>query len=282
MVSLQQRRNSYARLLAVSAGISGAHQRVIDAFATLRREDFLGPPPWQVFSGMGFAEATSDPALLYQDVLVSLKAEAHLNNGQPSLHMASLAALDVKDGETAVHVGAGTGYYTGMLATLTGRSGRVIAYEIDDDLAPRAMKNLAGVTHVEVRHESGADRPLPSTDVIYVSAGATSPLGVWANALRDGGRLLFPLTPDQGAGCMLLVTRTGDAFAARCISTAVFTPCIGARDDKTARGLSQAFATRDTGKLRSLRYGTPPDETCWFAGSGWWLSTAPPSGVPGL
>lgn len=277
MVSLQERRDSYARLLAASAGVSRAHQRVIDAFATIPREDFLGPPPWKVFTGMGFVEESSDPALLYQDVLVSLKAESHLNNGQPSLHMASLAALDIKAGETAVHVGAGTGYYTAMMATLTGPSGRVIAYEIDDDLAPRAMENLAGMKHVEVRHQSGADGPLPSTDVIYVSAGATSPLEAWTNALRDGGRLLLPLTPDQGAGCMLLITRIGDnRFSAKCISTAVFTPCIGARDSETGRELSQAFATRDTRTLRSLRYGTPPDDTCWFAGSGWWLSTAPP------
>jgi protein-L-isoaspartate(D-aspartate) O-methyltransferase len=262
-------------MLAVSARVSGVHQRVIDAFATIPREDFLGPPPWLVFTGLGFAEASSDPARLYQDVLVSLKAESHLNNGQPSLHMASLAALDIKDGETAVHIGAGTGYYTAMLATLTGPSGKVIAYEIDGDLAPRATKNLAGLAHVEVRHESGADGPLPSADVIYVSAGATSPLEVWTNALRDRGRLLFPLTPDQGAGCMLLVTRIGgDGFAAKCISTAVFTPCVGARDDETGEGLTRAFAKRDTSTIRSLHYGTPPDDTCWFAGSGWWLSTA--------
>jgi protein-L-isoaspartate(D-aspartate) O-methyltransferase len=278
MVSLQQRRDSYARLLAAHAGVSGSHQRVIDAFATIPREDFLGPPPWQIFTGLGFAESSSDPALLYQDVLVSLKPESHLNNGQPSLHMASLAALDIKEGETAIHIGAGTGYYTAMLAKLVGPTGKVIAYEIDDDLAPRARSNLDGLAQVEVRHASGTVGPMPPADVIYVSAGATAPLAVWAEALRDGGRLLFPLTPEQGAGCMLLVTRLsgGDALAAKCISTAVFTPCIGARDDKTGRGLFHAFATRDTRKLRSLRYHTQPDDTCWFAGDGWWLSTADP------
>jgi protein-L-isoaspartate(D-aspartate) O-methyltransferase len=277
MVSLQQRRESYARLLAAHAGVSAAHQRVIDAFATIPREDFLGPPPWRIFTGMGFVETSSDPALLYQDVLVALKTETHINNGQPSLHMASLAALNIKEGETAIHVGSGTGYYTAILATLVGPSGKVTAYEIDDDLAPRATQNLAGFTHVDVRHQSGADGPLPPADVIYVSAGATAPLEVWTGALRDGGRLLFPLTPDQGAGCMLLVTRLGiDRFAAKCISTAVFIPCIGARDVETGRGLSHAFATRDTARIRSLRYGTEPDDTCWFAGSGWWLSTTPP------
>src|SRR5688572_13884681 len=277
MVSLEQRRESYARLVAANAGVSAFHQRLINAFASVPREEFLGPPPWQVFTGMGHVETSSDPALLYQDALVALKFEAHLNNGQPSLHMASLAALDVREGETVVHVGPGTGYYSAILATLTGPSGRVIAYEIDYDLAARAKENLAALPHVEVRHQSGTVGPLPSADVIYVSAGATAPLRVWADALRAGGRFLFPLTPDQGAGCMLLATRTGvGEFAAKCISTAVFTPCIGARDDEMGERLSKAFATLDTGRLRSLRYDSQPDETCWFAGPDWWLSTAPP------
>ena len=276
MVSLQQRRESYARLVAAKAGVSEAHQQVIDAFAIIPREAFLGPPPWTVFVGLGYPETSSDPSLLYQDVLVALKPETHLNNGQPSLHMASLAALEVKEGETALHVGAGTGYYTAILATLTGPSGRVVAYEIDDDLAPRAAHNLAAFTQVEVRHQSGTTGPLPPADAIYVSAGATAPLEVWAQALRDAGRLVFPLTPDQGAGCMLVITRLANGFAVKCISTAVFTPCIGARNDETGRRLSVAFATRDTSELRSLRFHTQPDDTCWFAGDGWWLSTAPP------
>ena len=277
MVSLQQRRESYAQLIAANARVSSAHQRVIDAFATVPREAFLGPPPWQVYTGMGHIETTADPAVLYQDALVALKVESHLNNGQPSLHMASLAALEIKEAETVVHVGAGTGYYTAIIATLTGSSGRVFAYEIDDDLASRATANLAAFPQVEVRHQSGTAGPLPPADVIYVSAGATAPLETWTNALRDNGRLLFPLTPDYGAGCMLLVTRIADGgFPVRCISTAVFTPCIGARDDETARRLDKAFSTRDTSQLRSLRFHTPPDETCWFEGPGWWLSTAPP------
>jgi protein-L-isoaspartate(D-aspartate) O-methyltransferase len=27
--------------------------------------------------------------------------------------------------------------------------------------------------------------------------------------------------------------------------------------------------------VRSLRRDSSPDETCWCAGGGWWLSTAP-------
>lgn len=273
---LQQHRQSYARLLAASAGLSAAHQRIIDAFATVPREDFLGPPPWQVFSGFGYVDSLSDPALLYQDALVSLKPEAHLNNGQPSLHMACLAALAIREGETVVHVGAGTGYYSAIIATLTGPAGRVIGYEIDPDLAVRARDNLAAYANVELRHQSGTSGPLPECDVVYVSAGATAPLAVWTDALRPGGRLMFPLTPSQGAGYMLLITRTAAGeFAAKFTTGAVFTPCIGARDDETGRRLSDVFAKGNVAKVQSLRYDTPPDETCWFSGPDWWLSTAP-------
>jgi protein-L-isoaspartate(D-aspartate) O-methyltransferase len=278
MDRLQQHRQSYARLLAATAGLSAEHQRLIDAFATVPREQFLGPPPWQVLSGFGYVNSLSDPALLYQDALVALKPEAHLNNGQPSLHMACLAALAITEGETVVHVGAGTGYYTAILATLTGPSGRVIGYEIDQDLAARASDNLAAYANVELRHQSGTEGPLPECDVVYVSAGATSPVEAWANALRPGGRLLFPLTPAHGAGYMLLVTRTAAGeFAATFTSGAVFTPCIGAREDETGKRLSDVFARGNVATVRSLRYHTPPDETCWFAGPDWWLSTAPPT-----
>jgi len=277
MDRLEQHRRSYARLLAANSGLSSRHQRIIDAFATIPREAFLGPPPWKVFSGFSYVDSLSDPALLYQDALVSLKPEAHLNNGQPSLHMGCLATLEIREGETVVHVGAGTGYYTAIIATLTGPSGRVIAYEIDPDLAARAKEGLTGYTNVELRHQSGTDRPLPECDVVYVSAGATSPVEVWTDALRPGGRLLFPLTPSEGAGYMLLITRTRTGeLAARFTTGAIFTPCIGARDDETGQRLSGTFAKEDVAAVQSLQYNTAPDETCWFAGVDWWLSTEPP------
>lgn len=272
MDRLEDVRRRYAQTVASNAGVSAAHQNVIDAFATVPRENFLGPPPWRMFTRLGDIEIPGDPADLYQDALVSLKAEAHLNNGQPSLHMACLAAVDVKEGETVVHVGAGTGYYTAILATLVGPAGHVIGYEIDPDLATRARDNLVDYQNVEVRHQSGTGSALPSCDVVYVNAGATEPMREWTNALRPGGRLLFPLTPDLGAGEMLLVTRTVDGYAARFICGAVFTPCVGARDPATAERLAEAFARGGAGSVRSLRFDTLPDDTSWVAGSGWWLA----------
>lgn len=266
----------FARLVTANAGIPETEERLISAFSSTPRERFTGKGPWQVFTRMGYLETPGDdPVFLYQDVTVALKKDQQINNGQPTLHAVSLAALGVKEGEAVVHVGAGTGYYTALLAKLTGPSGSVAAYEIDPELAERAAENLADHSEVTVHCRSGAEGPLPACDVLYVSAGATAPLDVWLDAIRPGGRLLFPLTPAQGPGAMLLLTHGKDGqWAARFVCSALFIPCFGARDDETAQRLSEAFRRGDLAAVRSLRRGTPPDASCWFAGAGWWLSTA--------
>jgi protein-L-isoaspartate(D-aspartate) O-methyltransferase len=268
-------RERYARRLMQAAG--AGHVRLHDAFARTAREDFVGMPPWPLL-GHDLGRTWSDnPSELYQDVLVGLDAERGINNGQPSLHASCLAACDPLPGETVLHVGAGTGYYTAILAQLVGSAGAVIAYEIEADLAARAAGNLARWPQAQVRAVSGALPPLPASDVIYVNAGATHPVAAWLDALRVNGRLIFPLTPDEGAGCMLLVTRVSPHhYAARSLMRVSFIACIGARDAATSAALRQAFALRSVDAVRSLHRDDQPDESAWCAGHGWWLSTRPP------
>jgi protein-L-isoaspartate(D-aspartate) O-methyltransferase len=235
----------------------------------------VGPPPWKIFTRSGYVESPADdPALLYQDLVVSLGGEGPFNNGQPTLHAFCISALGLKKGDRVVHVGAGTGYYTTLLARLVGETGTVDAYEIEPGFVKRATKMLAKFPYVTVHGRSGAEGPLPECDVIYVNAGATGPLDVWLDALRSRGRLLFPMTPADGAGAMLLVTKLEDGgFAARFLMQVQFVPCIGARNDATAHRLSEAFRSSGWTKVKSLHRNDAPDESCWFAEDGWWLST---------
>ncbi len=281
MDRLEAHRRFYADLVTTSAG-AAKNERLKDAFASTLRERFVGAGPWKVFAGGNYVETpTDDPAFLYQDVVVALAPERRINNGQPVLHAINLAALNVKQGEKVLHVGAGTGYYTAVLARLTGATGTVVAYEVEHDLAQNAIRNLSDISNVTVQERSGSEAPLPTCDAIYVSAGATAPLDVWLDALRLHGRLLFPLTPADGpggmpgAGGMILVTRTGtDHFDARFVCAAMFVPCFGARDEETAQKLSAAFKRGDSNNVRTLRRNSKPDDTCWCAGNGWWLSIA--------
>lgn len=263
----------YADLITAKGGVRSDVLKA--AFARTPRERFVGPGPWRIFTPAGYIETPSDdPAFIYQDVVVGLATERLINNGEPSLHARCLGALAPELGEHVLHVGAGTGYYSAVLAELVGEAGRVDAYEIEADIAARAAANLSDRANVQVHARSGADGPLPRCDGIYVNAGATAPMAAWLDALNDGGRLLFPLTPHEGPGGMLLVRREGQRFAARIISWAMFIPCIGARDAAQSQRLAQAFQRKDIGQVKSLRRGGPPDASCWVDGDGWWLSTA--------
>jgi protein-L-isoaspartate(D-aspartate) O-methyltransferase len=265
-------REFYARLMVAKSG--SQDERLIAAFSATPREQFLSDGPWKVATPSGYVDTlTSDPRVLYQDIVVGIALNRSINNGEPSLHARCLSALAVKEGECAIHIGAGSGYYSAILGCLTGESGRVYAYETEPDLADAASRNLAGRPNVVVRKGSGVTDQLPRCDVIYASAGATHPSKCWLAALKINGRLLFPLTDNAGAGFMLLLERkTVDYFRARFLLPAWFVPCHGARDANLASSLREAFNRGDERSVQSLRLTGTPDSSCWFSAPGWWLS----------
>ncbi len=216
-----------------------------------------------------------DLAFIYQDTLVAIDPIRGINIGQPSLHALWLNAINVKAGESVLQVGAGTGYYTAILAHLVGPSGRVYAYEIDADFAIGAGKNLKYLPTVEVHARSGIADNLPKSDAIYVCAGVTQPSWAWLDAMRPAARLLFPLQPSIGLGGMLLLQRPdhGLSWPARFVSRARFICCEGQQDYSANERLMEAFSGR-WDRVRSFRIDEQIDDTCWFAGDGWWLSTA--------
>lgn len=258
----------------ITAGAGAARSRLRSAFERVPRERFLGPGPWQVVAGNGYVETPSnDLAFVYQDVVIAISPSKHLNNGLPSLHARCLSAIAPREGENALHIGGGTGYYSAILAELVGETGRVQVMEIDKKLATAAQHNLRARANVSVCARSGAKPPLPSSDIIYVSAGSTAPLRVWLDALRPGGRLVLPLTPGSGRGAMLRITKKQTGLAADFLCDAYFIACAGAQAAEEKKGLARAFAHDGSDNVRQLHLDCRPDDTCWVQGKGWWLST---------
>jgi protein-L-isoaspartate(D-aspartate) O-methyltransferase len=261
----------------VAGQFRGRRPAIEQAFATVERERFAGPGPWSIMVvGSGYMiTPDDDPAFLYQDTLVALDPDRGINIGQPSWHALWLDAVDVRRGETVLQVGAGTGYYTAILAQLVGPNGRVHAYEIDPGLAARASKNLEDLRQIEVKAQSAIADDLPKADVIYVCAGVTQPSWAWLDAMRTGARMLFPLQSPEGVGGMLLLTRPaqGPRWPARFVSRARFVCCDGLQDPDAGRRLSAAFSSH-WDQVKSFRIDDARDDTCWYAGDGWWLSTA--------
>ena len=151
-------RTFFGNLVTANAGIPPGSE-LAAAFASTPRELFVGPAPWKIFTPGGYIETLSDdPAFLYQDLLLALDRERRINIGMPSAHAYWLGASNIKEAETVVQVGAGSGYYTAILAHLVGVGGRVYAYEIEERLAararatsPRRKADSSQARHVAVR-----------------------------------------------------------------------------------------------------------------------------------
>jgi protein-L-isoaspartate(D-aspartate) O-methyltransferase len=292
MVDLvEQARRWYAEELRFTADVRS--RTVVDVFATVPRERFVGLGPWRIRSPTWrianptraddyWSTEDSDPRHVYHDVLIALDEARSINNGQPSLWAGLFDQLGITTGERVLHLGCGTGYYSAIAAELVCSTGKVTAIEIDVGLAERARVALARWPRVSVLNADGSSTSLDPADVIIASAGATHPLPTWLDALNPRGRLLMPMTAGDQSGGMLLVTRqAANGYAARFLRPAGFIEFSGARDPEIGRRLAAAFR-RDRGiPVRSLRRAPEePDETCWLAGDGWWLSTASVDGNP--
>jgi protein-L-isoaspartate(D-aspartate) O-methyltransferase len=260
----------FAQIVVARAGCPH-NAAVMRAFAAVPRHVFLGPGRWPIAED-GSLTVSDDPAAAYQDIGIGLAPG--IPTGLPSLHASLLDAVQVNRGERVLQVGAGTGYFTAILAELVGPSGRICAFEIDEVLAERAQRNLAAWPWAGVEARSGVSETGSQFDAIYVNAGVQQIPRAWLDALAPGGRLLFPLVAANGAGAVFIVSRRGDRFAARFVSRARFVACIGAEDTDAVARLDRAFTTAACEAVRSLRVAPePPDDTAWFAGSDWWLST---------
>jgi len=279
--SLAQVRAWYAEELRVTGPVDA--DAVVEAFATVPRERFLGPGPWRIradFRYEGYRSTPDDdPRHVYHNVLVALDEAQRINNGSPSLWAYIVDQLDLAPGEAVLHLGCGTGYYSAIIAELVGSAGHVTALDYDASRAQQARQALAAWPQVAVVAADGASFEPGPRDVIVASAGATHPVSAWLGALRPGGRLAFPLTAgrEQG-GFMLRVTRRSepDRFAAKFLCKVGFTPFIGVRDSEIEPRLAAAIDRGHGDLVCTLRLDAHvPDGSCWLHEKRFCLSMRP-------
>lgn len=299
-------RRRYAEHVCAVAGT--AWPKLLHAFASVPRERFVGPAPWTILSGALQREVTPncDPRHLYRDVLVALDEAKQLNNGQPSFWAALFDRLRPSPADRVVHVGAGGGYYTAILAELVGPNGWVMGIEYEPWLAAAAASALSDRPNVELLSGDAHALVEGPADVIVASCGFDHIPVRWVRALTEGGRLMLPLTtasplPGIGAGAVLMITRRDEPFDevaamrradkpparkepsifdAEFVSGTMIYHDSAGRSGAASRRIAEAFrlsrhAAWSPPKVASLRLGGHPDETAWLTGDGWWLSTAP-------
>lgn len=240
------------------------------------REKFLTPGPWLVRGEADFGAPRltpdADSRHVYHNYSIAIDATRQLFNGAPGVVAAQIDALNLTRGTRVLHVGTGLGYYSALMGHVVGETGRVVAIEVDQDLAAQAQLNLASIASVDVRRGDATSLPVESFDAILVSAGVTHPQQAWLDALPAGGRMILPLTVTMpgmgtvGKGVTALLTKVRpEMFAARVLTMTVIYSGLGLRDDRLNTQLGQAMMRSHFPKFTSLRTDAhPPDASCWL------------------
>ena len=277
-------RRFFADELRVTYGLTS--KRLVDAIAEVPRERFLPPGPWWIrgpHDQRPRQTETDDPAQICHDVAVAIDLERMLFNGQPSLIALWLESLQILEGDRVVHIGCGPGYFTAWMAEIVGAKGHVFAVDVDRDLAERARNNLSNYGWVEVQAGDGLTNLPSEADVILVHAGVTHLVDPWLDALKDGGRLMVPLTctmpampPGTGKGITLSLKRQGPDWTARLAAPLVIYSFVGeARNDDMQARLGKALMAGTFMRVTRLRRDAhEPGANCWLHGPTWCLSFA--------
>jgi ubiquinone/menaquinone biosynthesis C-methylase UbiE len=110
-----------------------------------------------------------------------------------------LDALELRDSETVVDLGAGSGYFTFRIAPRVGRTGKVLAVEIQDEMLQKIRQRAQAlkITNVEAVKGTETDPKLPvkgvdlvlMVDVYHELAYPFEVMTKIREALKPGGRL---------------------------------------------------------------------------------------------
>ncbi len=267
---------------------------LVDALATVPRERFLPPGPWTILADIDFMSGgpprtrttpDADPRRVYHNIAIAIDASRQLFNGQPATLTAWIDALALTPGARVLHIGAGLGYYTAVLAQLVGTSGHVVTFEVDESLAGGARANLASMPWVSVHQGDASAIGGDTFDAILVNAGVTHPLDAWLDALSPGGRMIVPLTATMpamgstiGKGLVWRLNKSSAAeFEARIVGMAAIYSAVGLRDETLNAALGKAMMAgppRWQAVTRLRCDAHEPSETCWFHAPGGCLSTS--------
>jgi protein-L-isoaspartate(D-aspartate) O-methyltransferase len=186
--------------------------RVLDAFGTVPREDFVDP----------VAEKWA-----YSDSPLSIGYGQTIS--QPYVVAMTVQALGLDGSERVLEIGTGSGYAAAILGKL---AREVHTIERIAELATTAEERLArlGFANVHVHHADGSLGWPPNApyEAIAVAAGAPRPPPSLLQQLTIGGRIVLP-HGDASSQRLVRITRKDEHhFAEEDLGEVRFVPLLGA------------------------------------------------------
>jgi len=170
-------------ILAEKFRVMGISEKIISAFEKIKREDFV-------------PDAYKDEA--YEDSPLPVLAGQTIS--QPTTVMIMLQALELKEDDKVLEIGAGSGYNAALLGEIC-KKGKIVSIEFVAELADFAKKNIekARLKNVEIMQGDGTKgyaKEAPYTKIICTAAIPEIP-EEWINQLEENGIIAAPVGPQH-------------------------------------------------------------------------------------
>lgn len=189
-----------------------ADRRVLQAMGEVPRERFVS---------QGLRECAYDdrPLPIGEDQTIS----------QPYIVALMIEAAEIRPGDRALEVGAGSGYAAAVMSRI---AREVLAIERHRELADLAVGRMRqlGYDNVTVRHGDGSHGWVGKApfDAILAAASGSHIPDVLTRQLAIGGRLVMPVGEPDSIQSLVKVTRTSeDSFRQEDLGPVRFVPLIG-------------------------------------------------------
>ncbi len=199
---------------ATLTGRNSLSPRVLAALTKVRREAFV-------------PESETD--------LAYINAPLPIGSGQtisqPFIVAIMTELLDLKDSDSVLEIGTGSGYQAAILAEL---AKQVYSIEVVPELADTARRALIaeGYRQIEIRCGDGAlgwPEHAPYDAIIVTAAATEIPLALVAQ-LKPGGRMILPVGATDELQMLVLIEKNpSGAIKQRDIMAVAFVPLITAR-----------------------------------------------------
>lgn len=165
-------------LLLESLRRHGFSEKIFDAFAEVKRENFI-PKDLK--------------KLAYEDTALPIGERQTIS--QPYTIAMMLNLLELKEGQKVLEVGSGCGYALALLSEIVGQNGKVFGLEIIKELYDASKKNLEKYENIGIYNKNGFYGLKEETpfDRILISAGYQEIPNPLIKQLKEKGIIVAPI-----------------------------------------------------------------------------------------
>ena len=187
--------------------------KVIEAFSKIPREKFV-------------KEKHLEEA--YGDYPLSIGEGQTIS--QPTTVMLMTQALELKQDEKVLEVGAGSGYQAAIISNIIGKKGKLISTEIVPGLAKLAQNNIEklNLKNVKIMHHDGSkgyEKEAPYDKIIITAACPKIPKPL-ISQLKENGIIVAPVG-DLNEQIMIKARKKGNKLIEENLGQFMFVPLKG-------------------------------------------------------